>query len=34
MTVTVNLNAGEDAATVRTNDLSLAYVHENSAYSS
>jgi len=32
--VTVNLNAGEDAATVRTNDLSHAYVHENSAYSS
>jgi glutamate N-acetyltransferase/amino-acid N-acetyltransferase len=34
VTVTVNLNSGEDAATVRTNDLSLAYVHENSAYSS
>jgi glutamate N-acetyltransferase/amino-acid N-acetyltransferase len=34
VTVTVNLNAGEDAATVLTNDLSLAYVHENSAYSS
>jgi glutamate N-acetyltransferase/amino-acid N-acetyltransferase len=32
--VTVNLNAGEDAATVWTNDLSHAYVHENSAYSS
>jgi glutamate N-acetyltransferase / amino-acid N-acetyltransferase len=32
--VTVNLNAGEDTATVRTNDLSHAYVHENSAYSS
>jgi glutamate N-acetyltransferase / amino-acid N-acetyltransferase len=34
VTVTVRLNSGEDAATVRTNDLSLAYVHENSAYSS
>jgi glutamate N-acetyltransferase/amino-acid N-acetyltransferase len=34
VTVTVNLNAGEDVATVLTNDLSLAYVHENSAYSS
>ena len=34
VTVTVNLNSGKDAATVRTNDLSLAYVHENSAYSS
>jgi glutamate N-acetyltransferase / amino-acid N-acetyltransferase len=34
VTVTVNLNRGKDAATVRTNDLSLAYVHENSAYSS
>jgi glutamate N-acetyltransferase/amino-acid N-acetyltransferase len=32
--VTVNLHAGQDAATVRTNDLSHAYVHENSAYSS
>jgi glutamate N-acetyltransferase/amino-acid N-acetyltransferase len=34
VTVTVNLNSGRDAATVRTNDLSLGYVHENSAYSS
>jgi glutamate N-acetyltransferase/amino-acid N-acetyltransferase len=33
VTVTVNLNSGEEAATVWTNDLSLAYVHENSAYS-
>jgi glutamate N-acetyltransferase/amino-acid N-acetyltransferase len=29
----VNLNVGEFAATVRTNDLSHDYVHENSAYS-
>jgi glutamate N-acetyltransferase/amino-acid N-acetyltransferase len=32
--VRVRLNAGDHAATVWTNDLSLAYVHENSAYSS
>jgi glutamate N-acetyltransferase/amino-acid N-acetyltransferase len=32
--ITVNLNAGVESATVWTNDLSLAYVHENSAYSS
>jgi glutamate N-acetyltransferase / amino-acid N-acetyltransferase len=31
--VTVDLNAGDATATVFTNDLSLAYVHENSAYS-
>jgi glutamate N-acetyltransferase/amino-acid N-acetyltransferase len=29
----VNLNVGEFTATVRTNDLSHDYVHENSAYS-
>ncbi len=31
--ITVGLNAGTESATVLTNDLSLAYVHENSAYS-
>ena len=33
VTVTVDLGAGEDDATVWTNDLTAAYVHENSAYS-
>jgi glutamate N-acetyltransferase/amino-acid N-acetyltransferase len=32
--VTVELNAGDESATIWTNDLSLGYVHENSAYSS
>lgn len=32
--VTVDLKAGEATATVWTNDLTVAYVHENSAYSS
>jgi len=32
--VRVRLHAGQHEATVWTNDLSLAYVHENSAYSS
>jgi glutamate N-acetyltransferase / amino-acid N-acetyltransferase len=31
--VTVDLHAGDAAATIRTSDLSIAYVHENSAYS-
>jgi glutamate N-acetyltransferase/amino-acid N-acetyltransferase len=31
--ITIQLNAGTDAATIWTNDLSHAYVHENSAYS-
>jgi glutamate N-acetyltransferase/amino-acid N-acetyltransferase len=31
--IVVDLGAGAAAATVWTNDLSLAYVHENSAYS-
>lgn len=31
--ITVDLCAGEDEATVWTNDLTAAYVHENSAYS-
>jgi len=34
VSIEVDLHAGPDAATVWTNDLSLAYVHENSAYSS
>ena len=33
VTITVNLNAGDHAATIWTNDLSHAYVEENSAYS-
>lgn len=31
--IDINLNVGTDSATVQTNDLSHAYVHENSAYS-
>jgi glutamate N-acetyltransferase/amino-acid N-acetyltransferase len=31
--ITVQLNAGEASAAVRTTDLTTAYVHENSAYS-
>ncbi|MEV7195556.1 bifunctional glutamate N-acetyltransferase/amino-acid acetyltransferase ArgJ [Streptomyces sp. NPDC093510] len=34
VTVTVDLRSGEAAATIWTNDLTAAYVHENSAYSS
>jgi glutamate N-acetyltransferase / amino-acid N-acetyltransferase len=34
VTVTVDLKAGEHRATIWTNDLTHAYVHENSAYSS
>jgi len=33
VTITVDLRAGEHAATIRTTDLTAAYVHENSAYS-
>ena len=33
VTITVNLNAGDQAATVLTTDLTAQYVHENSAYS-
>ncbi len=33
VTITVDLGAGEHEATVWTNDLTAAYVHENSAYS-
>ena len=31
--VTIDLHAGSETATIKTNDLSHAYVHENSAYS-
>ncbi|CAN5220009.1 bifunctional glutamate N-acetyltransferase/amino-acid acetyltransferase ArgJ [soil metagenome] len=34
VTITVDLNAGAHQATIWTNDLSVAYVHENSAYAS
>jgi glutamate N-acetyltransferase / amino-acid N-acetyltransferase len=34
VTVTVDLKSGNARATVWTNDLTHAYVHENSAYSS
>jgi glutamate N-acetyltransferase/amino-acid N-acetyltransferase len=34
VTITVDLKSGHDSATVWTNDLTVAYVHENSAYSS
>ncbi|MEU1280953.1 bifunctional glutamate N-acetyltransferase/amino-acid acetyltransferase ArgJ [Streptomyces sp. NPDC005805] len=34
ITITVDLGAGAASATVWTNDLTAAYVHENSAYSS
>jgi len=33
VTVTIDLKAGEHSATIWTNDLTHAYVHENSAYS-
>ncbi|WP_164702273.1 bifunctional glutamate N-acetyltransferase/amino-acid acetyltransferase ArgJ [Modestobacter sp. KNN46-3] len=33
ITIDVDLRAGSEQATIWTNDLSLAYVHENSAYS-
>ncbi|MDP9428601.1 MAG: bifunctional glutamate N-acetyltransferase/amino-acid acetyltransferase ArgJ [Actinomycetota bacterium] len=33
ITIDVDLRAGTDQATIWTNDLSIAYVHENSAYS-
>jgi glutamate N-acetyltransferase/amino-acid N-acetyltransferase len=34
VTIIVDLSAGPHAATIRTTDLTAAYVHENSAYSS
>ena len=33
ITIDVDLRAGDQQATIWTNDLSIAYVHENSAYS-
>ncbi|MET1133346.1 MAG: bifunctional ornithine acetyltransferase/N-acetylglutamate synthase, partial [Aeromicrobium sp.] len=33
VTVTIDLKAGTHSATIWTNDLTEAYVHENSAYS-
>jgi glutamate N-acetyltransferase / amino-acid N-acetyltransferase len=33
VTITVDLSAGPHAATIRTTDLTAAYVHENSVYS-
>jgi glutamate N-acetyltransferase/amino-acid N-acetyltransferase len=33
ITIEVDLRAGSEEATIWTNDLSIAYVHENSAYS-
>ena len=33
VTIRIDLNAGDETATIWTNDLSHAYVHENSAYS-
>jgi glutamate N-acetyltransferase/amino-acid N-acetyltransferase len=33
VSIVVDLGAGDETATIWTNDLSLAYVHENSAYS-
>jgi len=34
VSVTIDLKAGSERATIWTNDLTHAYVHENSAYSS
>ncbi|WP_436756552.1 bifunctional glutamate N-acetyltransferase/amino-acid acetyltransferase ArgJ [Streptosporangium sp. V21-05] len=34
VTITIDLSAGPHAATIHTTDLTAAYVHENSAYSS
>jgi glutamate N-acetyltransferase/amino-acid N-acetyltransferase len=31
--ITIDLHAGEASAVIRTTDLTTAYVHENSAYS-
>ena len=33
VTITIDLRSGKESATVWTNDLTAAYVHENSAYS-
>jgi glutamate N-acetyltransferase / amino-acid N-acetyltransferase len=34
VTITIDLHAGSETAVIRTTDLTTAYVHENSAYSS
>jgi glutamate N-acetyltransferase/amino-acid N-acetyltransferase len=34
ISIDVDLRSGTEQATIWTNDLSIAYVHENSAYSS
>ena len=34
VTITIDLHTGEESAVIRTTDLTTAYVHENSAYSS
>ena len=34
VSVTIDLKSGSERATIWTNDLTHAYVHENSAYSS
>ncbi|MGZ5402385.1 MAG: bifunctional ornithine acetyltransferase/N-acetylglutamate synthase [Aeromicrobium sp.] len=34
VSVTIDLKSGTGQATIWTNDLTQAYVHENSAYSS
>jgi glutamate N-acetyltransferase/amino-acid N-acetyltransferase len=34
VTITVDLSAGSNSAMILTTDLTEAYVHENSAYSS
>jgi glutamate N-acetyltransferase/amino-acid N-acetyltransferase len=33
VTITIDLSAGPDSATISTTDLTVAYVHENTAYS-
>jgi glutamate N-acetyltransferase/amino-acid N-acetyltransferase len=33
VTITIDLRAGQHSATIRTTDLTVGYVHENSAYS-
>jgi glutamate N-acetyltransferase/amino-acid N-acetyltransferase len=33
VTITVDLSAGPESASILTNDLTAEYVHENSAYS-
>ena len=33
VTITIDLSAGPESATIATTDLTAEYVHENSAYS-